>query len=76
MNKIVKRHYPTARLPDDLRDGLDLARTATITIELEDSGSSKGASTVEDVISRREPPFRTKQEIDADLRLDREEWGG
>jgi hypothetical protein len=73
VNRIVRRHYPTAKLPDDLRDGLDIARKATVTIELEESEGRERPMTIEDIFAARQPPFRTRQEIDDDLRMDRED---
>jgi hypothetical protein len=35
MNKVVKRHYPTGRLPADLRSGLPERSWVHIEIELE-----------------------------------------
>lgn len=36
MNKIVREHYPVEKLPADLRPQRGLARTATVTIILDD----------------------------------------
>jgi hypothetical protein len=36
MNKIVVEHYPVSRLPEDLREGLELAESVTVTIEQDD----------------------------------------
>jgi hypothetical protein len=32
MNRIVKEHYPAAKLPDDLREGIDPHDTVTVTV--------------------------------------------
>ncbi|MBI1868757.1 MAG: hypothetical protein HYS06_10780 [Methylocystis sp.] len=74
MNRIVKHHYPAAKLPDDLRNGLDAARDVTITIETEDEDRPEHVMTIDEMFAARTPPFRTKEEIDEDLRRDREEW--
>lgn len=76
MNKIVMRHYPAANLPDDLRNGLDAAQEVTITIETEERDQPKRATTIAEIFISRRPPFRTKEQIDEDLRRDREEWDG
>ncbi|ARN81643.1 hypothetical protein [Methylocystis bryophila] len=75
MNKIVRAHFPVEKLPQELRVGLDLTRKATITVELEENGSSDSPMSFLDIFAAREPPFRKKEEIDDDLRADREEWG-
>ena len=72
MNKIVKEHYPASRLPEDLRAGVDPASTVTITI-IEEARSRKIMS-LEELWALRAPPFRTAEEIDDDLRRDRDEW--
>lgn len=33
MNRIVREHYPVAKLPEDLRAGLDLAADARVVVE-------------------------------------------
>ena len=76
MNKIVRAHFPVEKLPQELRVGLDLTRKATITIEIEENGTSEASMTFHDIFAARQPPFRKKEEIDDDLRADREEWGG
>jgi hypothetical protein len=39
MNRIVVQHYPVAKLPEELRKGIDPARKATVTVT-EEEGSS------------------------------------
>ena len=73
MNRIVKEHYPASRLPDDLREGVDPAAVVTVTI-VEEQASPQRAVTLEEVFAARLPPFRTPEEIDADLRRQRDEW--
>jgi hypothetical protein len=34
MNRIVREHYPVARLPEDLREGLDLGADVTVVVEM------------------------------------------
>jgi hypothetical protein len=76
MSRIVRAHFPVEKLPQELRVGLDLTRKATITVELEESGNSDSPMSFHDIFAARQPPFRKKEEIDDDLRADREEWGG
>jgi hypothetical protein len=73
MNKIVKEHYPASRLPEDLRAGVDPASTVTITI-VEEAVSPREAMSLEEIWALRAPPFRTAQQIDDELRRQRDEW--
>ena len=72
MNRIVKEHYPASKLPEDLRAGVDPAATVTVTI-VEEQRHSGGVS-LEEIFAARKPPFRSMDEIDADLRRQRDEW--
>jgi len=73
MNRIVKEHYPASRLPEDLRTGVDPTSTVTVTV-VEEPKPSRTVMSLEDLWALRAPPFRTAQEIDDDLRRDRDEW--
>ena len=73
MNKIVKENYPASLLPDDLRAGVDPRARVTVTITLENEQPER-APTLEEIWAMRRPPYRTKEEIDADLRRQRDEW--
>ena len=73
MNRIVKEHYPASRLPEDLRQGVDPTAIVTVTIVEEETSPEKIMS-VEEIWALRAPPFKTAQEIDADLRRQRDEW--
>ena len=75
MNKIIKEHYPAAKLPEDLRAGVDPAATVTVTI-VEEQREPERKVTLEEVFAARRPPFRLTSEIDADLRRQRDEWNG
>jgi hypothetical protein len=72
MNKIVREHYPAAKLPDDLREGIDPSREVTVTVVVE--GPPARRVSLQDIFARRRPPFRTPEEIDADIRALRDEW--
>jgi hypothetical protein len=72
MNKIVKEHYPASKLPEDLRAGVDPAATVTVTI-VEEEAPAKPMS-LDEIWALRTPPFRSAQEIDDQLRRDRDEW--
>ncbi len=73
MNRIVLENYPASKLPDDLRAGVDPSSTVTVTI-VEEEKRPKKAMTLEEIFALRSPPFRTAEEIDEDLRRQRDEW--
>jgi hypothetical protein len=90
MNKIVKEHYPAAKLPEDLREGLDPAQEVLVTVTVETAPSETEVSgeegfpawykkpdhvlSLEDIFALRHPPFRSGEEIDKELRRQRDEW--
>jgi len=89
MHLIIKEHYPAEKLPEDLREGLDLAGTVRVTIEVElgaETASQQGRDeanwfepparvlTLEEIFALRQPPFRSAEEIDEELRRDRDSW--
>ena len=73
MNKIVRENYPASRLPDDLRVGVDPEARVTVTITLEEQRPQHVLS-LEEIWALRRPPFRSKEEIDADIRRQRDAW--
>ncbi len=73
MNKFVRENYPASRLPDDLRIGVDPEATVTVTVTLDDKRPERVPS-FEEIWAMRRPPFRTKEDIDADIRRQRDEW--
>jgi len=73
MNKIVREHYPAANLPEDLRIGVDPSTRVTVTITLGEQRPER-APTLDEIWALRRPPCRTKEEIDADVRCQRDEW--
>jgi hypothetical protein len=72
MNKIVREHYPASKLPKDLRPSDDPDARVTVIIETE--AAREGVPTLDEIWAMRRPPYRTKAEIDADLRQQRDEW--
>jgi hypothetical protein len=77
MNKIVREHYPVSKLPEELRPGTDPNAQVTVTIEQESADSlqrPEHVMTLEEIFAARQPPFRTKEQIDTDLRRQRDEW--
>lgn len=73
MNKIIREHYPAAQLPEDLRPSEDPNARVTVTIEEEEKAPGHVLS-LEEIWAMRERPFRTKEEIDAEIRRQRDEW--
>lgn len=73
MNKIIrKQEYPASKLPADLREGLDPGATVSVTVE--ELKPPRRGMTLEEIFAMRRPPFRTAEEIDADIRRQRDEW--
>jgi hypothetical protein len=73
MNRITREHYPASKLPEDLRAGVDPSSTVTVTI-VEEEKRPKKVMTLDEIFALRRPPFRTAEEIDDDLRKQRDEW--
>jgi hypothetical protein len=73
MNRIIREHYPASKLPEDLRAGVDPSSTVTVTIVQEEKRPEK-VLTLGEIFALRRPPFRTAEEIDEDLRRQRDEW--
>jgi len=74
MNKIVRENYPASKLPEDLRDGLD--SKATVTVIVTEEALPDRVLTLEKIFALRKPPYRTKKQIDASIRRQRDEWDG
>jgi len=72
MNKIIRENYPASKLPADLRDGLDPSATVTVTVTLEER--PEHVLSLEEIFASRQPPYRSKEEIDAEIRRQRDEW--
>ena len=73
MNRIIREHYPASKLPEDLRAGVDPSATVTVTI-VEEQKRREKVMTLDEIFALRRPPFRTAEEIDEDLRRQRDEW--
>ena len=73
MNSIVRSNYPVSKLPEDLRAGVDPAATATVTVTVEEQRPEKVLS-LEEIFALRQPPYRSKEEIDSEIRRQRDEW--
>jgi len=73
MNKIIRKQYPASKLPDDLREGFAPDATVIVTVE-EEMNRPEHVMTLEEIFALRRPPFRSAEEIDADIRKQRDEW--
>ncbi len=73
MNKIVRGGYPVSELPEDLREGLDVAGRARVVIEQEEPASEPALS-LDELFAMRRPPYKTTEEIVAEVRCQRDEW--
>lgn len=79
MNRIVRENYPAAKLPEDLRPSSDPDARVVVTVETQETTTElprERRVTLDDIWARRQPPFRTKAEIDAQVRADRDAWDG
>jgi hypothetical protein len=74
MNKIIREHYPASKLPEDLRQGVDPKSTVTVMVMVEGLERPERVKTLDEIFASRRPPFRTVEEIDADIRRQRDEW--
>jgi hypothetical protein len=75
MNKIVRENYPVSKLPEDLRSGIAPDATATVIITFNEERPDP-VMTLDEIFALRQSPFRTANEIDAEIRRAREEWDG
>jgi hypothetical protein len=76
MNKIVKRHLPVSELPADWRTELpaDVRVRVEIEVESREHEGVVGLHSLDEILARRRSPYRSKNEIDEDLRKERDEW--
>ncbi|MGD9656807.1 MAG: hypothetical protein AB7U61_04065 [Methylocystis sp.] len=73
MNKIVREHYPAAKLPQELREGIDPRATVTITVEAE--ACPEKVLTLDEMFALRRDVFASPREIDEYVNAMRDEWG-
>ncbi len=85
MNTIIKEHYPAQNLPEDLREGLDPTDTVRVTIEIvsdvPDNSDNSGwfqrperVLSLDEIFALRRPPYKSTEEIDRELRRERDAW--
>ena len=73
MNKIVRRHYPASKLPEDLREGLPPGAQVTVEVEQEEERPAR-VLTLEEIFAMRQPTFKSGEEADDYVRAQRAEW--
>ena len=71
MNRIVRHHYPVAKLPDDLREGLDPAADVVVTVE--EVVRPATHSLLDEIVARRRPPYLSGDEVVRIIREGRDE---
>ena len=67
MNKIV-RNYPASKLPADLREGLDPDARVTVTVQVANEAPPHRPMTLDEIFALRLPPYRSAEQIVADIR--------
>jgi hypothetical protein len=72
MNKIIREHYPAAQLPEDLRPSDD--PNARVTVIIQEEQRPKRVMTLDEIFSQKGFRRRTKEEIEAEIRRQRDEW--
>jgi hypothetical protein len=73
MNKLVKQHYPAAKLPEELRVGIDPNAQVTITVEAETQPEQ--IMSLEEMFAERRDVYASQSEINAHIDAIRDEWG-
>lgn len=73
MNKIVKLHYPAAKLPEELRVGIDPNAEVTITVEAE--AQPERIMSLEEMFAMRRDVYASMDEVIAHIDAIREERG-
>ncbi|WP_146140193.1 hypothetical protein [Alsobacter soli] len=70
MNKIVLRHYPADQLPQPLREQFHPNDRVTVEVTQEEPGHDR-VMTLEEIFAARKPPYRTAEEIIAEIQAGR-----
>ena len=85
MNRIVRERYPVADLPEDLKTLVGDEQYVRLVVEPErneaeapqpevDIDPPARIMSLDDLFALRRPPYRTTEEIVADIRRQRDEW--
>lgn len=73
MNRIVKQHYPAARLPEELRVGINPDDKVTITVESEPR--PQNVMSLEEMFAMRRDVYASQSDVNAHIEEMRDEWG-
>lgn len=74
MNKIIREHFPAAKLPPELRAGIDPGAAVTVTIIVENQTHLEPVLTLEQMVALRLPSFNSIEDVNAHVRAMRDEW--
>ena len=82
MNRIVREHYPVADLPEDLRSGLPSDAVVRVTVEAEFGHLANMEllrkptciPSIKELLAMRRPPYKSTEQIVAEIREMRDEW--
>ena len=75
MNKIVRENYPAKAITRrSCAPAMIPNARVTVTIEEEEQQSRAMLLSLEEIFSQKGFPLRTKEDIDADIRRQRDEW--
>ncbi|HEX9904135.1 MAG TPA: hypothetical protein VGA77_04150 [Propylenella sp.] len=75
MNTFTREHYPASKLPEELREGIDPNRQVTVTV-VEEEASPERVMTLEEILAAAAPyRRRSAEQIDAQIRAERDAWG-
>jgi hypothetical protein len=71
MNRIVRDHYPAAKLPEELREGIDPSADVIVTVE--EIERPERIMSIEEIFAARRPPYLSADAIDRRIREQRDE---
>ncbi|MCT8970847.1 hypothetical protein [Microbaculum marinisediminis] len=76
MNRIVKKHYPASKLPEDLREGLETGENVQVTVTIEEEREPLTHEQLEAMLleARRHAKGVSTEEAVARIRELRDEW--
>ncbi|HEY8579236.1 MAG TPA: hypothetical protein VIL72_05070 [Beijerinckiaceae bacterium] len=72
MNRIVRKHFPAERLPQELREGLEAGGYVTVIVEREQP--ARRAPSLDELFARARPTFKDAADAEAHLRRVRDAW--
>jgi hypothetical protein len=72
MNKVIREHYPAAKLPKELRGDIDPSRVVTVTV-IEEAPQSAFRS-LDEIFRRTRKRTLSEKEIIELVRAERDSW--